>query len=166
MLSCGADHVLNLLKPQAFTDDWGMTTRINHLAVWLLVVVHQLIGWGWYAMFGNEWLNLNAKTMTDIERTHDWVPYAIAIVAAIFVNYALAWLVEKHNAHSAGCGFAIALICWFSFLFVEYATISAFSAFETNPWPLVFINMGRPFVAFAISGLVLGAWRCKDPASA
>jgi hypothetical protein len=53
----------------------------------------------------------------------------------------------------------IALGCWFAFLFAEYATISEFSAFETNPWPLVFIDMGRAFVAFAISGLVLGGWR-------
>ncbi len=82
-----------------------MNTKINHLAVWILVVVHQLVGWGWYTIFGDIWLNYHAKTMTDIERTHSFVPY------------------------------------------------------ETNPWPLVFIDMGRPFVAFALSGLVLGAWR-------
>jgi len=32
----------------------------------------------------------------------------------------------------------------FAFVFVEYATISVFSAFETNPWPLICIDMGRP----------------------
>jgi len=37
-----------------------------------------------------------------------------------------------------------------------------FSAFETNPWPLILINMGRPFLAFAISGIVLGAWRRRE----
>jgi hypothetical protein len=96
--------------------------------------------------------------MTDIERTHSPVPYLIAIVASIFVNYALAWLTSRLNAANALAGLKVAIICWFAFLFVEYATISAFSAFETNPWPLVAINMGRPFIAFAISGLVLGAW--------
>ena len=40
--------------------------------------------------------------------------------------------------------------------------ISVFSAFETNPWPLILINMGRPFLAFAISGIVLGAWRRRE----
>jgi hypothetical protein len=136
-----------------------MNTKINHLAVWILVVVHMLVGWGWYAVFGETWLNLNAKTMTDIEQSHSPVPYVIAAIAAIVINYALAWLIARQNAHNAGCGLAIALICWFAFLFVNYATISVFSAFETNPWPLVFINMGRPFIAFTISGLVLGAWR-------
>jgi hypothetical protein len=136
-----------------------MNTKINHVAVWILVVVHQLIGFGWYAIFGDAWLNYHARTMTDIERTHSFVPYFLAIIASIFVNYALAWLIDRLNAANAVAGLKIAIVCWFAFLFVEYSTISAFSAFETNPWPLVFIDMGRPFVAFAISGLVLGAWQ-------
>lgn len=133
--------------------------KINHLAVWILVVVHQLIGWGWYTIFGNVWLNLHAKTMTDIETPHDIPSHLMAIVASIVVNYALAWLISRMNAHTAGCGFAIALNSWFAFLFMEYATISMFSAFGTNPWPLILIDMGRPLIAFSISGLVLGAWR-------
>jgi len=136
-----------------------MNSRINHLAVWILVVVYFLIGWAWYAIFGEMWLNLHARTMTDIERTHNIGAYALAIVTAIIVNYALAWLIGRLNATNAVVGLKIALLCWFAFLFVEYSTIAVFSAFETNPWPLIFIDMGRPLVAFAISGLVLGAWR-------
>ena len=136
-----------------------MNSRINHLAVWILVVVYFLIGWAWYAIFGEMWLNLHARTMTDIERTHNIGAYALAIVTAIIVNYALAWLIGRLNATNAVVGLKIALLCWFAFLFVEYSTIAVFSAFETNPWPLIFIDMGRPFIAFAISGLVLGAWR-------
>jgi hypothetical protein len=133
--------------------------KINHLAVWILVLVHQLIGWGWYTVFENMWLNLHAKTMTDIESPHDIPSHLMAIVASIVVNYALAWLISRTNAHTAGSGFAVAVICWFAFLFVEYATISMFSAFGTSPWPLILIDMGRPLLAFSISGLVLGAWR-------
>jgi ABC-type uncharacterized transport system permease subunit len=136
-----------------------MNAKINHFAVWILVVVHQLVGWGWYTIFGDWWLNLHAKTMTDIERTHDWFAYVFAIVTAIIVNYALAWLISRLNATNAVAGLKISLFCWFAFLFVEHSTIAVFSAFETTPWPLISIDMGRPLVAFAISGLVLGAWR-------
>ena len=139
-----------------------MNNKINHLAVWILVVVYFLIGWGWYAILGEKWLNLHARTMTDIERTHNVSAYLLAFVAAIFVNYALAWLVSRVNAVNAIAGLKVALVCWFAFLFVEYATICVFSAFETNPWPLVFIDMGRPFVGFVISGIVLGAWRKRE----
>jgi hypothetical protein len=86
-------------------------------------------------------------------------------VTAIVVNYTLAWLISRLNASTAVAGLKIALLCWFGFLFVEHATIAVFSAFETNPWPLILIDMGRPFVAFSISGLVLGAWRQRDVAS-
>lgn len=136
-----------------------MQTRIHHLAVWILVVIHQFIGFGWYSIFGETWLNLHAKEATDIERTHNWSAYAFAVVTAIVVNYALAWLINRMQAHTAVAGLRIALFCWFCFLFVEFATIGLFSAFETNPWPLTFIDMGRPFVAWSITGLVLGAWR-------
>ena len=136
-----------------------MQTRIHHLAVWILVVIHQSVGFGWYSMFGETWLNLHAKMATDIERTHNWGAYAFAVCTAIIVNYALAWLLTRLNAHTAVAGLRIALLCWFCFLFVEFATIGLFSAFETNPWPLILIDMGRPFVAWSITGLVLGAWR-------
>jgi hypothetical protein len=142
-----------------------MNNKINHVAVWILVVVHQLIGFGWYAVFGELWLRYHARTMTDIEQTHDFVPYLVAIGASIAVNYALAWLMSRLNATSAVAGLKIAIACWFAFLFVEYSTVSAFSAFETNPWPLVFINMGRPFLAWSLSGLVLGAWQKRAPAA-
>ena len=140
-----------------------MNNKINHRAVWILVVVYFLIGWGWYAVLGEKWLNLHARTMTDIERTHNVSAYLLAFVAAIFVNYTLAWLISRLNATNVVAGLKVALVCWFAFLFVEYATICVFSAFETNPWPLVFIDMGRPFVGFAVSGLVLGAWRGNGP---
>ena len=136
-----------------------MNTRINHLAVWVLVVVYFLIGWGWYAIWGDTWLNLHAKTATDIERTHAAGAYVLAFIASIIVNYTLAWLISRLNAQRAVCGLGVALICWFAFVFVEYATISVFSAFETNTWPLICIDMGRPLIGFAISGIVLGAWR-------
>jgi hypothetical protein len=135
-----------------------MTNKINHLAVWILVIVHQLVGWGWYTIFGEKWLNLHARTMTDIERTHSVGAYVLAIVTAIIVNYALAWLIARVDATTAIAGLKVAMLCWFAFLFVEHATIAVFSSFETNQWPLILIDMGRPFVNFAISGLVLGAW--------
>jgi len=136
-----------------------VNTKINHLVVWILIVIYFLIGWGWYAIFGEKWLNLHARTMTDIEHTHNVSAYVLAFVASIAVNYALAWMIGRLNATTAIAGLKIGLVCWFAFVFMEYATISVFSAFETNPWPLICIDVGRPLLGFAISGLVLGAWR-------
>lgn len=140
----------------------SMNHRIHHLAVWVLALIHFFIGLGWYALFGEAWLNYNARTMTDIEQPHNAVLVVTAIVSAVLANYALAWLFAKMHVAHALTGLKIALICWVAFLFAQYAAISVFSAFETNPWPLILINMGRPFLAFAISGIVLGAWRLRE----
>src|SRR5207245_11280045 len=105
-----------------------MNNKINHLAVWILIAVYFLIGWGWYAIFGEMWLNLHARTMTDIERTHNFSAYLTAIIASIFVNYALAWLISRGNAANDVAGFKVALTCRFAFLSVEYSTIALFSA--------------------------------------
>jgi len=138
---------------------------INHVAVWILAVVYFLIGWGWYAIWGTTWLNLHAKTATDIENTHSIGAYVLAFVAAVIINYALAMLISKANPKSALCGLKLGLLCWFAFVFMEYATIMVFSAFETNPWPLICIDMGRPLLGFAISGYVLARWRQRDVAA-
>ena len=135
-----------------------MNVRINHKIVWILIVVYFLIGWGWYAIWGDIWLNQHAKTATDIEHTHTFGPYVLAFVASIVINYVLAVLIERTHPESPWCGVKVALALWVV-LFLEYATISVFSAFETNPWPLICIDMCRPLVGMAISGLVLGAWR-------
>jgi hypothetical protein len=153
--------VSTCLGSKHFSKMTQMKPKLNHAAVWLLVVVHQLVGWGWYALFGEKWLNLHARTMTDIDRPHNISAYVLAVVTAVIVNYALARLLTCLGTEGAMEGLKIALLCWFGFLFVEYATIAFFSAFETNPWPLVAIDMGRPLVAWSISGLVLGAWRKK-----
>ena len=142
-----------------------MKTRINHVTVWVLAVVYFLIGWGWYAIWGTAWLNLHAKTATDIENTHNVGAYVLAFGAAVVINYALAMLISKLNPETPFCGLKLGLMCWFAFVFMEYATISVFSAFETNPWPLICIDMGRPLLGFVISGFVLGYWRQRDVAS-
>ncbi len=118
------------------SPDYSQTfvnTKINHLAVWILIVVYFLIGWGWYAILGEKWLNLHARTMTDIEQTHNVGAYVLALLASIAVNYTLAVLIARTNPTSVWCGLKVALACWFAFVFMEYATISVFSAFETNP---------------------------------
>jgi hypothetical protein len=125
-------------------------------------VIHLFIGLGWYALFGEAWLNYNARTMTDIEQPHNAAVIVSAIISAVVVNYALAWLFAKMRVAHALTGLMIALVCWFAFLFAQYAAIAVFSAFETNPWPIILINMGRAFLAFAVSGIVLGAWRLRE----
>src|SRR5260370_40731340 len=99
-----------------------MNRKIHHLAAWILVVVHQLVGYGWYAIFGEKWLNLHARTMTDIDRTHNVGAYFLAILTAVVVKYALAWLIARLDPTKAAARLQVAFLCWAAFLFLEYAT--------------------------------------------
>lgn len=138
-----------------------MNNKINHLAVWILVVVDQLIGGLWYSvLFGTRWMAYHGKLMTDIDQEKGGLtPFVVAIAAAVAINYSIGWLIGRFNLKSAGGGLRIALICWFAFLLMPYTTIEAFSAFGRNPAEIVLINMGQYLVLFAIAGVVLGAWR-------
>lgn len=140
-----------------------MNKKINHLAVWILVVVDQLIGGVWYSvLFASRWLGYHGKLMTDIDQEKGgFPPYVVSIVAAIAINYSVAWLIGRLNVRSAGGALRIALICWFGFLLMPYMTIEAFSAFGRNPAEIVLINMGQYLVVFAVAGLALGAWQRK-----
>jgi hypothetical protein len=140
-----------------------MNNKINHIAVWILVVVDQLIGGLWYnVLFGARWLAYHGKIMTDIDQDKtDVAPFIVSIAAAIAINYTIAWLIGRFNLKSAGSGLRIALICWFAFLLMPYSTIEAFSAFGRNPAEIVLMNMGYNLAIFAMAGLVLVAWRRK-----
>src|SRR4051794_20923260 len=79
-----ADLDLNLPNRQRIPDDSVMNSRINHVAVVVSAIVQWIIGGVWYAALGNVWLNLHAKTMTDIETPNAVLPYVIAFLAALF----------------------------------------------------------------------------------
>jgi len=60
-----------------------MSTKINHLAVWVLVCCLFSHWLGLVRHLGDTWLNLHAKTATDIERTHAAGAYVLAFIASM-----------------------------------------------------------------------------------
>jgi|SRR5438045_2710602 len=140
-----------------------MTNKINHLAVWVLVIVHQVVGWGWYTNLRRE-MAQPSRPHNDRYRAH---PQRRRLrFGDCYGDYCqlYAGVADRsRECHERNCRFESRAPPWFAFLFVEHATIAVFSSFETNQWPLILIDMGRPLVNFAISGLVLGAWRRPAP---
>jgi hypothetical protein len=128
-----------------------MKVRINHVAVWILIVVYFLIGWAWYAIWGDTWLNLHAKTATDIERTHNVGAYVLAFVASIVVNYTLAVLIARTNPESVWCG-------------LKVAHLSSWSTRQFPCFPLSKRIPGRSFASTWVGHC--SAWRSADTSSA
>ena len=134
--------------------------KINHLAVWILVVIDECIGGLWYRVFSEPWTGYHGKLMTDVDTEGGgFAPLLVSIAAVVAINYTIAWLIGRFNLKSAGGGLRIALICWVAFFLMPYATIEAFSAFGRNAAQIVLINGGHLLLTFALAGAVLGAWQ-------
>lgn len=136
------------------------TLKINHAAVWILVLIHQIIGAVWYSpfLFAGKWTELIGKSMSDFENA-SIMPYAFSIAASIITNYVMAYLFVKLGVENFIKGLYYAFLFWLGFLFVEYFT---FNSFELKPPGLAFINTGKSLVTFLVSGFILGMWNKYD----
>ncbi len=137
--------------------------KINHAAVWILVLLHQIIGGMWYSQIGfaGKWTELMGKSTADFENA-GFIPFIFSIINAIIMVYSMAWLFKKLNVENFVNGMKYAFIFWFAFLFVELAT---FNSFELRPFGLTMIDAGKSLVTFLISGFVLGTWKKYDRVS-
>ena len=71
--------------------------KINHLAVWLIVVLAQVIPMGWYSLFADPWMKYNDLTMDFVQENESTTPYIASIIGSIIMAYTLAWLFKKMN---------------------------------------------------------------------
>lgn len=137
--------------------------KINHVAVWILVVFHQIVALLWYApfLFGNKWMELLNKTSEDFSASSP-LNYIIAIITALAMTYLLAWLFKELKINTALRGLFYAFIFCVGFLFLEMLTVGIFSL---RPFGLTVIDGGMYLVNFLIAGIVLGAWKKYETAA-
>jgi hypothetical protein len=135
--------------------------KINHAAVVVLTIIHQIVPMLWFSssLFGTQWMDLLGLKMEEILENQSPVPYVVALIAALILNYTMAWLFKQLRIEKASDGLKYAVIFWVGLYFAEMLVQDTFSF---RPLALTFINTGMYLVNFCISGLVLGAWRKHD----
>ena len=132
--------------------------KINHLAVWVSVVLLFVLGFVWYGpLFGEKWMAMVGLDPATVEASPPgagvWITNLIATAVPLYV---LAWLFTKMNVGTALQGAAIGLLIGFSFIFLSDMTGDMFAQ---NPYGLSWITGGFSMLSLAIGGLVLGAWK-------
>lgn len=132
--------------------------KINHLAVWLNIVLLHILGFLWYGpIFGETWMEMVGLTMADAETGSGaagmWITNFIATVVPM---YTLAWIFTKVNVESGLKGLGIGFLIAFSFVFLSDMTGDMFAQ---NPYGLSWITGGFSMVGLSIAGFILGAWR-------
>ncbi len=133
------------------------TLKINHAAVWILVLLHQIIGAIWFSpfVFAEKWVELTGKTMSEFTNA-SMTPYINSLIGAVITIYTIAYLFKKLNVENFVTGMFYSFIFWFAFLFVE---LLSFNSFELRPYGLTFIDAGKSLVTFLVTGFVLGLWK-------
>jgi len=130
--------------------------NVNHLAVWLLVLAQQAIGFIWYspALFGETWLRLQGKTASAVDASNP-IPFVIAIIAAAAMTYFYAWLLGRVAVKSVGAALRLAALVWVSVSFLEFAMHYAFLGL---PAGVLLIDMGKSLLGVLLVAIVLVRW--------
>ncbi|MCU0355304.1 MAG: DUF1761 domain-containing protein [Cytophagales bacterium] len=131
------------------------TLTINHVAVWLLSVAHQLVAFGWYSVFGDAWMKLLQKPESDFANPSA-MPFVASFIASVLVNYTLAWLWKTIPVDSVSKGFQLSALLALAFVVLPFIVNYLFSL---RPVELALIDGGNYAAGIVLSGVVLGAWR-------
>lgn len=132
-----------------------MYYRINHIAVWVLILVQQLTGYLWYSpvLFGNFWRSWLGKTATA---GAGGMAYAFAVVGSIAMTYFMAWLYQRLDLKSIGAALIVSLMVWGSIGFLLPAT---YDLFRGIPFGVTLIDTGKTCLDLVLVGLVLTTWK-------
>ena len=133
--------------------------KINHLAVWILVILFQGISLLWYSqwLFASKWMELVGKSAEDFMGASPFF-YIVPIIGAIALYYLMAWLFRELNVTSIGKGILLSFLFWLCFLFLMAFTNDLFSLY---PITLTLINKGNYLVCFLLGGILLSTWKRK-----
>ena len=136
-----------------------MTTDLNYLAVLVAALVFFLVGGVWYAaVFGKPWQNALSLNPDDTVRAQQDFPKALAVwfLSGLIISFVLANFARALGAASFGSGVMVGFWAWLGFaLPLNLNSL----AFEKRSPHVFLINVGFYWVAFALIGGILAAWR-------
>ena len=131
--------------------------KINHLAVWVCIILMHVLGFLWYGpLFGEKWMALvgidQASMEEDSMSAGIWILNAVSIIAPI---YLLSWLFVQLNITSGIRGAIVAFLITFCF---HHLGVMNANMFAGEPYGLAWITGGYSLAGFTISGFILGSW--------
>jgi len=129
---------------------------INHLAVFAAAISDFVIGALWFSpiLFYKGWLKETGLTEELLKKGNPMVTYGLTFILALVISYNLAFFLAEPNTDAVWgltAGFLAGV--WAA------AGFSIIGLFEKKSAKYMLIDSGYLLIAFAIKGLILGAWR-------
>ena len=129
--------------------------KINHPAVWVAIVLSQVIPVLWHRLFRfTPYYEPIGDRLDEVYSTP--ALYIVGFLAAIVAMYLLESLFIRLNVDSGQDGLVTGLIIGVVFNVFSLITIYSFSA---HPIEIGLIDFGANALIFLAAGLVLGGWR-------
>jgi len=132
------------------------TLRFNHAAIWVAIILSQLIPLGWYTIFADRWQTLNDLSDEYIEANQNNWLFVISLLGAVLAIYLLAWLFKRLPVTTAQSGLIIGI---FIGAFFNMSSLITINMFSFRPFELAFIDGGANVLVYGVAGLILGGWR-------
>lgn len=131
---------------------------MNYLAILIVVVVQQLIGFVWYSpmLFSQAWKESVGLDETGL--TPNATPFISAVIASTFLAYVMTKMVQHFHCKTIEDGAKLGFMVWLGFIAPVIATHYLFIGFEFNA---IAIDTGKELLGLIVSGIILTMWRKK-----
>lgn len=137
--------------------------KINHAAVWVTIVLSQVILFLWHEAF--QWMAWEEASAEAGLAQPTIALYIEGFLATVVAMYVLDGIFIRIPVDSARDGIVAGLVI--GVIFNVFSIINIYS-FSEHPIELALIDFGGNALIFLIGGLILGAWRKyeEEPAQA
>jgi hypothetical protein len=132
-------------------------STINYFAVLAAAVSTFALGGLWYSplLFGKLWMRANNFSDADVQTFSKARMFGWSIVFSLVMAINLAMFLGGPGTN-ASWGMTAGVLTGLGWVAMAIAIISVF---ENRSWAYIAINGGYMTIAFAIMGLIIGAWR-------
>ena len=130
---------------------------INHLAVIVAAVSDFVVGALWYSpiLFYKAWMKENNLTEEILKKGKPAITYSLTFVFALIISYNLAFFLGDAKT-DVMWGLTAGILAGLGWAAMAFTTIALF---EQKSFKYILINCGYIVIAFALKGLIIGAWR-------
>jgi hypothetical protein len=129
---------------------------MNHFAVIAAAISDFIVGALWFSplLFFKPWLKENSLTEEILKKGSPAVTYSLTFILALVISYNLAFFLgEPSTTTTWGLTAGFLAGVW------AVAGFAIIALFEKKSVKYILIDCGYLLVAFALKGLILGAWR-------
>ena len=132
-------------------------SNINYFAVIAAALSTFLLGGLWYSpiLFGKAWMKANNFSEEQVQAFSKARMFGWSLVFSLVMALNLAMFLADPKTNAIW-GVVAGLLAGFGWVAMSIAIIGVF---ENRSWKYIGINAGYKIVAFALMGLILGAWR-------